>query len=317
VLNGAFRLFRLAGVDVYLHWTWLLVALFQVQYRSELRGYDRPIWNWIEYLSLFAIVLMHEFGHALACRQVGGIAERIILWPLGGVAFVNPPPRPGALLWSIAAGPLVNVVLVPLTVALWILSVALDWQAVNPNLAKFIPAIFWINTALLVFNLLPIYPLDGGQMLQAVLWFRVGRANSLMAVSILGLLGSAGLLVLALLFAQQAGGVDWWLVIIAFFLASQAVAGLKRARALARLLSGPRHHEAACPSCGTAPLAGPFWRCDQCGQAFDTFTHRARCPNCGRLHKVTRCPECYCQHPIDAWFAAPLAQQDSSSYAPY
>src|SRR5205823_4575722 len=67
----------------------------------------------LEYVSVFVIVLMHEFGHALACRQVGGIANRIVLWPLGGIAFVDPPRRPGAYLWSIAAGPLVNVILLP------------------------------------------------------------------------------------------------------------------------------------------------------------------------------------------------------------
>ena len=68
----------------------------------------------LEYLALFLIVLMHEFGHALACRQVGGTANRIVLWPLGGVAYVNPPQRPGATLWSIVAGPLVNVVFLPI-----------------------------------------------------------------------------------------------------------------------------------------------------------------------------------------------------------
>jgi Zn-dependent protease len=71
----------------------------------------------LEYLALFSIVLMHEFGHALACRQVGGTADQILLWPFGGVAYVNPPQRPGAMLWSIAAGPLVNVALFPLLLA--------------------------------------------------------------------------------------------------------------------------------------------------------------------------------------------------------
>ena len=71
------------------------------------------VWPVLEYLALFVIVLVHEFGHALACRQVGGQANQIVLWPLGGVAYVAPPPRPGATLWSIAAGPLVNVVLAP------------------------------------------------------------------------------------------------------------------------------------------------------------------------------------------------------------
>ena len=77
------------------------------------RLYSSVIWNVLEYLTLFLIVLTHEFGHALACRSVGGQANQIVLWPFGGVAYVSPPQRPGAVLWSIVAGPLVNVVLVP------------------------------------------------------------------------------------------------------------------------------------------------------------------------------------------------------------
>src|SRR4029077_14532742 len=112
-MSGSFRLFRLGGISVHLHWSWLVVAVISLQYRMN--KYDSQAWAVAEYLSLFAIVLVHEFGHALACRSVGGRADHIVLWPLGGIAFVSPPPRPGALLWSIAAGPLVNVVLVPIT----------------------------------------------------------------------------------------------------------------------------------------------------------------------------------------------------------
>src|SRR5438874_7152767 len=113
--TGVIRLFRFAGIDVYLHFTWFLVAaIFMTDY---MRRYQSPIWGVLEYISLFVIVLIHEFGHALACRQVGGVANRIVLWPLGGVAFVNPPRRPGAYLWSIAAGPLVNVALIPILAA--------------------------------------------------------------------------------------------------------------------------------------------------------------------------------------------------------
>src|SRR5579862_325287 len=105
-VQGSIHLFKVAGVDLYLHWSWFFVALYEIQSR---RGqYSSVTWNVLEYLALFAIVLMHEFGHALACRQVGGTANRILLWPFGGVAYVNPPQRPGATLWSIAAGPLVN-----------------------------------------------------------------------------------------------------------------------------------------------------------------------------------------------------------------
>lgn len=103
---GSLPLFRIAGIQVYLHWTWLVVAYLEIV--SRVNKYQSMTWSVIEYLTLFGIVLLHEFGHALACRQVGGQANRIMLWPLRGVAFVQPPPRPGALLWSIAAGPLVK-----------------------------------------------------------------------------------------------------------------------------------------------------------------------------------------------------------------
>src|SRR5579864_5396572 len=114
--QGSIHLFRIKGIDVYLNWTWFLVALFEIQARKG--RYSSVVWNVIEYLALFAIVLLHEFGHALACRSVGGTANRIVLWPLGGVAYVDPPRRPGATLWSIAAGPLVNVALIPILSAL-------------------------------------------------------------------------------------------------------------------------------------------------------------------------------------------------------
>src|SRR5260370_433249 len=107
--QGSFHLFRFAGVDLYLHWSWFAVAAYEITNRGT--SYSSLTWNALEYLTLFLIVMLHEFGHALACRQVGGRANQIVLWPLGGVAYVDPPPRPGATLWSIAAGPPDNVAL--------------------------------------------------------------------------------------------------------------------------------------------------------------------------------------------------------------
>ena len=130
----------------------------------------RPIsWNVLEYLALFLIVTIHEFGHALACRQVGGTSNQIVLWPLGGVAYVNAPPRPGATLWSIAAGPLVNVALIPISLGL-ITSGSAGWAQTMPNVYQWLQAVWVINKYLLIFNILPIYPLDGGQIC-ALLWF--------------------------------------------------------------------------------------------------------------------------------------------------
>jgi Zn-dependent protease len=97
--QGSIRLFRFAGIDVFLHWSWFVVAALEISARG--RRYPSIAWNIAEYLALFLIVTLHEFGHALACRQVGGTANKIMLWPLGGVAYVDPPPRPAATLWSI------------------------------------------------------------------------------------------------------------------------------------------------------------------------------------------------------------------------
>src|SRR5689334_16053527 len=141
--QGTLRLFRVAGVEVFLHWSWFLVAAFEINGRSH--SYASLTWNALEYLGLFAIVLTHEYGHALACRQVGGIANRIVLWPLGGVAYVDPPPRAGANLWSIAAGPLVNVLLVPILTGLGYLSRSLGWVHSMPNFHALLRAVWWID----------------------------------------------------------------------------------------------------------------------------------------------------------------------------
>src|SRR5580700_9431089 len=129
--QGSIRLFRFSGIDVFLHWSWFLVAAYEIQTRKG--SYSSLTWNALEYVALFLIVMIHEFGHALACRQVGGDSNQIVLWPLGGVAYVNPPPRPGATLWSIAAGPLVNVALVPILWLLGTLSRSAGWADTKPD----------------------------------------------------------------------------------------------------------------------------------------------------------------------------------------
>lgn len=218
-------MFGIAGIQVYLHFSWFVVAALEVGQFA--RRYTSPIWGLVEYLGLFAIVLMHEFGHALACRQTGGVADRIILWPLGGIAFVNPPPRPGAYLWSIAAGPLVNVVLFPIFSFVLLGTAHSQWRAINPDAYLCISALWYINTGLLIFNLLPIYPLDGGQIVRGLLWFAVGRVRSLKISSLIGFVGA----ILLLLFAFQQR--SFLLGFVALFVLSQAMAGWKYAQQLA------------------------------------------------------------------------------------
>ena len=224
-MQGTIKLFKFSGIQVYLHFTWFIVAAYELTQRTGI--YSSQIWAAYEYLALFGIVLLHEFGHALACRQTGGTADQIVLWPLGGIAFVNPPRRPGALLWSIAAGPLVNVVLVPLlTVAVWLVA-----QGANesPDLYVLTRWLWRINLGLLIFNMLPVYPLDGGQILRSLLWFPLGEIRSLQIASVIGLLGAVVLAALAL-FLQIMQPI--WVAVLAFFLISQAVTGWQYAKAM-------------------------------------------------------------------------------------
>ncbi len=253
---GSLRLFRVGGIDLFLHWSWFLAAAFEIS--GGTKSYSSRTWNVLEYLALFLIVTLHEFGHALACRQVGGTANRIVLWPLGGVAYVNPPAH--ALLGAVG----------------------------------------FINKVLLIFNLLPIYPLDGGQILRSLLWFVVGRARSLTAAVTVGFAGVAGLIVLAVRLRSA------WFGALCVFILMNCWGGLRQAQALSRMAKLPRHEGFECPSCKAAPTVGTFWKCNQCRKAFDTFQTQGVCPYCAARFAVTKCLDCGRAHPMSEWIVPAL-----------
>ena len=254
------HLFRAAGIDVYLHWLWFPGAV--ARYWFPIGQYSSPAWIVLEILALFVIVLLHEFGHALACRSVGGRAEQIILWPFGGVAFVDPPPRPGAVLWSIAAGPLVNVALTPILGLPLLLERTTSFGGLSADAVSFTGNLFMINLVILGFNLLPVFPLDGGQILQSLLWFVLGRARSLQAATVVGFIGAAGFTVVALYRESPI------VFIMTALLFSNGLSSWRQARILLNIAALPRRTGFACPGCGMAPLIGPFWHCSQCRRAF-------------------------------------------------
>jgi len=291
--QGSIHLFRVAGIDLYLHWTWFLVAYYAINQRVG--RYTSPVWNVLEYLALFAIVLMHEFGHSLACRQVGGRADQIVLWPLGGVAYVDPPDRPGAMLWSLAAGPLVNVALLPVLYLVNVLARTTGVFDAVPDAYPLLNSITAINLVLLIFNLLPIYPLDGGQILRSLLWFVVGRAWSMTIATGLGLVGVVGLVVLAVLARSV------WIVVLSGFILLNCWNGLRYGLQLVRMTRAPRRKGFACPVCGAAPPVGNHWTCPDCRKTFDIFEAQPVCPQCGTAAVATRCLECGNRSPILAW----------------
>jgi Zn-dependent protease len=300
--KGSFKFFTLAGIDVYIHWAWFLAFIFFI---SQADHYSNYGWSALQVLALFLMVLTHEFGHALACRSVGGRANLIVLWPLGGVAYVDPPQRPGAQLWSIAAGPLVNVALAPVLFGLLFLGKQLGLDVNHPDAFLLLISANKINFVLLVFNLIPVYPLDGGQILRSLLWFPFGRANSLLVASVIGFIGVAGLVLIAIY------DHSFWIGIMAVFILMNCWGGLMQARALARIAKIPRREGFACPSCKAAPPLGALWRCSHCGQAFDTFVTGGVCPHCGSQFNLTQCLDCGTRFPIEEWKVPPPGEDAS------
>jgi Zn-dependent protease len=148
----------------------------------------------------------------------------------------------GATLWSIAAGPLVNLILLPVAVGLALYG-PFGWTDAQPNLRHFLWAMAFINGGLLVFNLLPVYPLDGGQILRALLWFALGRARSLIVATVIGLAGALTL-----------GGISIylgsiWFGLIALFMFTNCWRSLQHARLL-HTVGTVRLRRLQCPSVG-------------------------------------------------------------------
>lgn len=167
--------------------------------------------------TLFLIVLLHEFGHCLACRKVGGSADDVLMWPLGGLASCSPPQRWKAAFATTAGGPLVNVALIPLLGGALLVAGApgrlLVFNPLTPPTGDlflqqewhaWLWSAYFMNLVLLLFNLLiPMYPMDGARLVQELLWSRIGYKRSLLIAATVGLvtavlLGGYGLWLWAL-----------------------------------------------------------------------------------------------------------------------
>lgn len=206
MLMNSLKLGRMAGIDVYLHPTFLLILLWQGMTSPGSLGL---------FVSAFACVLLHEFGHALMARRFGIGTEDITLYPIGGVARLRRMPRaPGVELLVALAGPAVNVAIA----ATLFLSMIVGMFAVD----GFFMNLLLINIILAVFNLIPAFPMDGGRVLRALLSPWLGR---LRATTIAANVGRG----LAVLFGGYCLVNGMWLqVALCAFVAIAAAAELAR-----------------------------------------------------------------------------------------
>jgi Zn-dependent protease/predicted transcriptional regulator len=173
---------RIAGIRILVHWTFLLLIGWIVF--TELgKGSDTPtiLATLAFMLVLFACVLLHELGHSLMAKRYGVDTQKITLLPIGGVASLERMPEdPQQELWIALAGPAVNVLIALLLLPfLAVDRVFSDTSLLNVATREgFLASLLRVNVALVVFNAIPAFPMDGGRVLRALLALKLGRIRA-------------------------------------------------------------------------------------------------------------------------------------------
>ena len=236
-LGWTWKLGRIAGIEVGIHPSWLVIYALMVWSAIAFTPSVAPslshgqviLLGLIGALMLFASVVAHEFAHALVARRLGIPIGGITLFLFGGVATIEAEPRsPADELRVAIAGPALSVVLAVAFAALQVVTSLIGWVW-GATLCEYL----WVtNLVLAIFNLLPAFPSDGGRVLRALLWMWTksqAQATAWAArasVTVAALLAAAGVyFVLAL---HEVRGT-WWIV-IAIFLAQAALASGRQAR---------------------------------------------------------------------------------------
>ncbi|RMH49757.1 MAG: CBS domain-containing protein [Bacteroidetes bacterium] len=187
-MRWSIKIARIAGTEVRIHVTFLLLLAWVgfVYYRQG--GPAAAVDGVLFLLLLFGCVLLHEFGHALAARRFGIPTPDITLLPIGGVARLQRmPDQPRQELIVALAGPAVNVVIA--AVLLWLMARpgdAFSWGPLTDHRAGLVPRLAWVNIVLVVFNLIPAFPMDGGRVLRALLAMRMNYARATQIAAAVG-----------------------------------------------------------------------------------------------------------------------------------
>jgi Zn-dependent protease len=252
-LRQRFRIAKLAGIDLFVHWSFMLVVMYvaYIAYHGPGGGKDAIAIALLQLLGMFTCVTLHEYGHALAARRYGIPTADITLLPIGGLARLGRMPRIPTQEFIVAlAGPMVNVVIAAvLSLALaaytggqivpWFLA-QIGWTQTepegnvrafqslveslsNPSVESYLLMMIFVNVALILFNMIPAFPMDGGRVLRSILAMLMDYRKATFIASRLGLV----LTVLMAIAALSADPPRWVPLGIAVFI---AYAGMAEAR---------------------------------------------------------------------------------------
>jgi len=207
-MRGSFKIFTWLGIPVFFHWTFGLIFLY-ILYHAQNEGLAtiETIWLTGLFMALFLCVLLHEFGHAIAARRYGVKTRDIVLMPIGGVARLERMPEKPFQEFVVAiAGPMVNVVIASLLLVGMTLMVdegllELFSYAIRSDIGEEIVTesgyflspwlhfgikLAFTNVALVIFNMIPAFPMDGGRVFRALLSMWLGRPRATKIAAWLG-----------------------------------------------------------------------------------------------------------------------------------
>jgi Zn-dependent protease len=234
-----------SGIKIIVHWTFFLLIAWVV-FEDLHRGgnLESVLFNIFFITAVFLCVILHELGHALMAKRFNIKIEKITLLPIGGMAsFEKLPESPKKELFIVIAGPLVNLVIVillyfmvPVQSFIQLNFIETSEVLMRYNLQSFLFFLFIINVGLVVFNIIPAFPMDGGRILRALLEIKIGRVKATKVASSLGLM-------IAVIFFLVGVFYNPFLIFIALFIILGALSENQMVQQLA-LLDGHTAEEA-------------------------------------------------------------------------
>ena len=219
-MKGALKIGRVAGISIEVHWTFTLLLIWVVFLDIQRGGtLASSLMNITLIILLFVCVVLHELGHALTAKRMNINTKQITLLPIGGVAALEKmPEKPSEELLVALAGPAVNVVLalillliVPIKRYMAMDAAALESFFTTPGWETLLVYLLIANVMLVLFNMIPAFPMDGGRVLRAILSYRMDRIQATDIAASLGQVISVIFFVLGLLYNP-------FLVLIALFI---------------------------------------------------------------------------------------------------